>query len=270
MKWFVPLCAAYLLTTPIATANPPAEAILWRLWNRHMADTSDHETLTGLFQDFSRQHADDPLEPVARTLAAWHLLKLNRLDDAREWLTPLLAPTRQPPARGAHELARAWMSRLDREEVVRALDWYRTREVHFPPRLASLLEHPALPAELRPPATDRWGQQWVYRAEAMRTMPQLAGQRYTLESRSLSGTSDFKRSLAAPYAEGIPFETARVLSTGGRISTVQLIHPDQPGAPVAVSVGARHDDVYVEYASEHLIILRDSKHWKLIRTTRAP
>jgi len=150
------VAAVLLFTTNLSVAASEAdEATLWRLWSRHMANPGDHETLSTAFRHFARTRPDDPLAPVANTIAAWHLLKNRHYDEAKELLIPYAHPSAQGTARGAHELARAWLTRLDREEVIEALDFYRTREVRYPDHLATLMEHPALPEALRPPLTDR-------------------------------------------------------------------------------------------------------------------
>ena len=245
------------------------EAALWRLWSRQQARPDDHAAHAAAYGEFAAARPDDPLAPLAGTLAAWHYLKADRSAEAQEWLERYDRTARAPTARGASRLARAWLTRLDREKVVAALDVYRTREVRFPDRLDRLPAHAAVTrAGLQPPLEDRWGQSWVYQLEAMRALTGLTGQRYTLESRRLGDTSDLGKALAAPYGDRVRLDVVRVLAAG-RSPSVQLVHPEDPEAPIVLTPGAQHENIRLEYVGEHLVILHDDLHWNLLRVPGA-
>ncbi len=261
------LCVGLLSHVSAQTAD---EVALWRLWTRHQAEPTEHAVHATAFADFADTRPDDPLAPLAGTLAAWHLLQAGRVDEATTWLERYARPSRHPTARGASQLARAWLTRLDRERVVQALDAYRTREVRFPERLTDLNGHAAVQrAGIEPPLEDRWGQSWIYQLEAMRALTRLAGQRYRLESRRLrgDGMSDLNKALAVPYGDGIPLEVVRIMGAG-QTASAQLADPAAPDAPIALSPGAQHESIALEYLSDNLVILHDTLHWKIMRTPR--
>ncbi len=250
----------------VKSASAADEAGLWRLWTRQQAEPGHHEAHAEAFSHFAATRPDDALAPLADTLAAWHFLQAGRIDEATARWERWATPRRTPTARGAAQLSRAWLTRLDREEVVAALDAYRAREVRFPARLSDLPSHPAVVAAgLSPPLQDRWGQSWTYQLTQMRVLTGLPGQRYRLESLRLRDMSDLQTATSVPYGAGIPLEVVRVLGAG-QTASVQLADPEAPGAPIALTPGAQHNAITLEYLSDHLVVLHDTLHWKIMRT----
>ena len=261
------LAGRCLLTTqPAPAASADDEAALWRLWNQHLENPGAHQTRIDELRALERDRPDTPLVAVTQTLAAWHLLKLGREEEARELLIPYTDSGRAPLERAAEEMARAWLTRLDREQIVNALSQYRARHVRFPDDLDQLVAFPGLPEGTELPMEDRWGRSWSYRLRRFETMPTLTGQRYSLESRSLNEVHDLTEALAVPYAARISYEPARVLSAPNRPPAVQLIDPDDVREPITLSLGTRSDGIRLAYASDNLIILLDHLHWKVSRT----
>jgi len=245
------------------------EAGLWNLWMRHMADPSRHDQHAEAFRAFVARRPPDPLSPVAQTLHAWHLLKLGREGEARALLEPLAT---QNPAegigKGARDLARAWLTCLDRELLVAALEQYRIREVRYPERLSDLETWPHMTAKI--PFLDRWGNRWDYRTESLRSMPLLQGQRYVLASRMLGDVSALKAALALKYAERNPLVPVQMRAVAGRPSMVSLL-PEGAAAgvpPAMVMTGTAHEGITVAYASPGLVILHDRLHWKIAITPK--
>ncbi len=251
-------------------AQPSAgERPLWLLWNRHLAGSAAHADLAAECDALARAHPDDPAAPVARTIQAWHLMQLNQHDDAAALLEPLLAATGDGTARGAHELARAWLSRMDHERVRAALEIYRRRRVRYPRRLAELDSLPQIPPGRHPVSHDRYGTPWVYREERLQSMPSLEWQRYTLQSRTLGDDSALHEALAIPYATRIPFTPLRVFAPEGRppiigLARTDAAHLERPAA--SVGLGVWHEGVSVARISSAWVIMHDRLHWKIIPT----
>lgn len=248
----------------ILSAHADDETDLWRIWSRSLENPERHEAHATAYQQFAQANAGSPLAPTARTLAAWHLLQLQRHAEAREILAAQLQSPRDLAGRGAHQLALAWLSRLDREKVAAALDVYRVREVRYPETLAVLATDPGLSDMQRPPPADRWGQPWTYRLERMRVLSGVTGQRYRLESRTLGETSALSDALAIPLASRIPHQPVRVFADANRIPAVQLKENAQ-AQPVVLTLGAKTGSIRLDYASPRLVILHDNLHFKLTR-----
>jgi hypothetical protein len=263
----LPLPFARAQSVPVGGGG---ESGIWLLWTRHSAAVSNHAQHAEAFQAFAARRPPDPFAPMAITLQAWHLLQLGRTAEAQALLQPLAdQPPADPIARGARELARGWLSLLDRERLAAALERYRVREIRYPERLADLESWPHLGE--RPPFQDRWGNRWEYQTERLRSMPSLLGQRYSLGSRMLGDTRDFKTALALPYAGRIDLRPVQVRTVPNRQPIIEFVIEGAPAgtSPAMVMVGSAHQDITVAYASASLIVLHDRLHWKLVQTPRS-
>ena len=185
------LAAASFLPARGADAAPHEDAFL-RLWSLHRqaAAASNHLAVAEACREASRRPGADagPLLgrylPAARTIEAWHLLQAGRATEAAAaYEAALTTGTPTDPLRGAADaMARRWLSRLDREQVVAALAVYYREQVAFPPDLAVF---EAWPAARRPPLRDRQGDAWIYQLQAFRRLKLDGAQRYILYSRSV-------------------------------------------------------------------------------------
>ena len=265
----VALVAGMACGQSVPVSGGGGEGGLWTLWTQHLGSPDLHAQHAEGFHAFAARRPLEPLAPVAQTLEAWHLLKLERAAEAKALLETLAAQTpADATGRGARELSRAWLTCLDRESVVVALDLYRVREVRYPERLADLEAWP--PLKERPPFQDRWANRWEYRMERLRSMPSLEGQRYSLGSRMLGDVSSLKSALALKYAERILFSPVQVRLVQGRPAVISLL-PDGAAAGTAaalVMAGSSHEGVMVAYASTSLVILHDRLHWKIALTPK--
>jgi len=246
------------------------DAGLWQLWTRQNASPEAYAELAEAWRGFAAgRPAGDPHVPVAHTLAAWNALKIGRVEEAKALLQPYATvETAVGTARGAREIARGWLTCLDREVLVAALDAYRIGEVRYPARLADLEHWPRLPATLRPSFQDRWGNPWVYNLERLKSMPMLHGQRYSLTSRMLGDTSALEVALALTYAQRLVLRPVQIRAVPGRQPLVALAGDDPEAAPALIQVGAVHQGVGVAYVSPSLVILHDRLHWKLFPTPK--
>jgi hypothetical protein len=233
------LAAALFLPARGADAAPHEDAFL-RLWTLHRqsAAASNHLAVVEACRETARQTGVDtgPLLgrylPAARTIEAWHLLQAGRATEATVAYESALAVgmPADPLCGAADAMARRWLSRLDREQVVAALAVYYREQVAFPPAL-TVFE--AWPAARRPPLRDRQGDAWIYQLQAFRRLKLDGAQRYILYSRSVGReTTALNAALALrPPATVVSFvrrgagspavAEIRIGGTGGRTAALQ-------------------------------------------------
>ena len=209
------------------------------------------------FVEFERQQPASPLVPVARGAAAWHLLRQGERTAATQLLVAMLDRPAGPAAEAGAEMARRWLTRLDRERVKSALRAYHSRHIEYP---GSLQQLTALPAADQPPQRDRWNKLWQYRLARFTHLTGISGQRYELLSAGLGADSDLAAALAKPYpAAGFP-KAVRFLSRAeGQRSVMFSTGGGQAGCSEGGSVGAWT----LARAGEGLIVMSNGDFWAL-------
>jgi hypothetical protein len=278
------LCGA-LLSSVVACApalGVPNERALWQLWQQHATNAVDHEELLAACKTFTDQNPADPLLAVGQTLAAWNLLCLGRQVEAATILVRHLDKTGVPLEDGAAHLARSWMTRLDRERVKAALQFYYRREVRYPRSLDELAAYAPLPKELALPGRDRWGTPWRYALVGFKTLPGLLDQKYEVSSAKLGPASDLARALAVPYGDGMRVQPTRMLSAnpGGEIvelmteppaaATADASAAKPAGRTFAVGINSTVEGICLSYVGRSILIVHDNDHWKLLMRPAAP
>lgn len=260
-----------------ARAAEPNERGLWQLWYQHTTNAPDNEALLTACKTFADPKVFNPLAPVAHSMAAWDLLRLDRKADAAALLTAQLATTDTPLKNGAANLARAWLTRLDRERLRVALQFYYRREVRYPASLNDLFAYAPLPKNAVLPKTDRWGSSWRYALTGFKTMPGLMDQRFSLASARLEKSSDLAEALAVPYSGRMRVKPVRMLSAAPGSEVVEVIllsgappapdaDPQKPaGKTVAVALNSTTaEGMTLVYVGKLILILHDSDHWMLL------
>ncbi|MBN1557482.1 MAG: hypothetical protein JW951_04980 [Lentisphaerae bacterium] len=247
-----------LLALP-GPARSADEQGLWAVWRQHRENPGAHAAVAAACRAFEAAAPDDPLTAVTRGIAAWHELQQGRDAEAAALLEPLADIRRTPLEEGASDIARAWLTRLDMEQVRAGLRRLYAENVAFPESLDALR---ALPEAERPPLTDRWGQAWGYRLTGFRMLPEMRDQKYALWSR-IPGrdAGGLKEALAVPYAAGIELEPGAPVSAGAR---PVLAFETGSGDAVHLAVGSRHDGILFAYLGRALIVLANREHWKVI------
>ncbi|NQU10309.1 hypothetical protein HQ590_05940 [bacterium] len=249
------LCGAAVLSLCLAgsTVAAPAadEAALLTLWTAHQQNSAAHAAVAEACAQFDKSHAGSPLVVVSRGLAAWHLLKIQESDTARPILESMLSATADPLPRAGQLMARHLLTRLDREQVVAGLRTAYGKTISFPESLAGIL-----------PATDRWGQPWVYRRGGFKHLDGLAGQAFVLESPTLKETSDLARALKIPYGSRITWRPER---SDAQSTTFRVPGRD---APVVFAPGTGDEQVTFVWAGDAALLLSDGDHWLLVPRPR--
>jgi len=265
------LCAS--LAIPAVAPARAEERALWQLWQQHAAPPYDHAALLEACRTYTDARPNDRLTAVSRTLAAWHLLQLGRRDDAVRIFERFAAAGADPLHNGAHTLSLAWLTRLDREKVKTALEFYYRKNVGYPRTLKDLRDFPALPAALAFPMEDRWGLQWGYRLTGLKMITGLLDQKYALRSQRLAADSDLDQALALPCAARLNVAPVRVrTSTPGReVVDFRILSPEGEDAPASggreslvVSVGRTGNGIHLAYVGRALVIVNDTLHWKIM------
>jgi hypothetical protein len=248
------------------TVAAPNERGLWALWKQHTENTNRHAQVADACAAFEKASPQDPLRVVARGIAAWHLLKSGKNDAARQILLPMLADRGTDLAKAGSDIARRWMTRLDREDVRGALKEVYNRDIAFPESLEALK---TLPADRRPPPADRWGKPWEYKLVGFKALRGLPNQKYELISQLLGPESDLRAALADPYAARINLKPSRLVSPAGQSEVVEFVTDGEPVARKQVmSVGSTSERIVFPYSGQNLILLSDGDCWKVLPKPR--
>ena len=249
--------AVLLLMALPALADKPDEAALQTLWDNQQKE--GHAQVVQEAAAFEQHFPNSPLIAVARGLGAWHLLESGDQDAARQLLEKMRASGSAGPvdAMGA-EMARRWLTRLDREQVTAALQTVYAEDLEYPETLAPLS---ALPPEKRPPMNDRWGAAWLYKPAAFKKLQIGDRQTYILQSATLGDDSALKPALARSYGAGFTFKpVASMPAIGGK---AVFVFQDAAGQRVTVSEGASGSDLGLAYLGDAVLILSNGDYWSL-------
>ena len=269
MLWIL-LLAALSLPSVSSAAN---ERDLWKLWQLHMQQPDEHETVIDACKQFADDNALDAVAPVADGIRAWHLMKLKRRDEATAIMEKHLKRRSGNVNGGAVQLAQAWLSRMDFERIEAALKAYYRKEVAYPASLDLIAQHPQIPSELHPPLKDRWGTEWRYKLVGFKRLPGFENQKYDLSSLKLGRDTDVAEALAIPYADEIKINPGRIITTRANRKVLEYTlakaasatddTPAQatPAKKKLISVGAQVGSLYLAYVGEHIIIVCDRAHW---------
>lgn len=246
----------------VASADAANEAGLLKVWNQHMATPQDHESVIKACAFFITDNPSDPLKPIVQDIEAWHQFQSGRDKEASQTMSTHLTGTPDPVNEGASLLAKSWLTRIDRENVVAALQKYYRNEVGYPESLDALYTHAKIPAALHPPKTDRFGKPWVYQLNGTQKISGFLNQKYALSSSELGDFSDLKKALAAPYASQIVVKPLQVLPLLGDVTPVKFSTPEK-NITVLLTPGKSGKDFYLAYAGAQIIVVCDRMHWKV-------
>ena len=274
---FVLLCVALLVALGLPTKGSAAnERDLWKLWQLHMQRTAEHESVIAACNQFVADSGLDAVVPVAEGIRAWHLLKLQRNDEAAAIMETHLKRRSGSVNGGAVLLAQAWLSRMDFERVEAALKAYYKKEVAYPATLDLIAQHPQIPAGLHPPLKDRWGTEWRYELVGFKRLPGFENQKYSLSCLRLGRETSVADALEAAYATGIRITPSRIVTTRTDRQVLEYTLADKeasagaantevaPANKKLISVGSQVGDLYLAYIGEHIIIVCDRAHWAVL------
>jgi hypothetical protein len=264
--WLRSVAMGFLFLAGSEWCDAANESGLWELWELHIEYEEDHERVVAACRTFEGKNSEDPLLPVVHGLEAWHEFRREQPARALRLLKPYSSSGEGWVHRGSEILANAWVTRLQRDRIVEALQHYYRVEIRYPKRLEELAAHSAVPKALHPTETDRWGTRWDYRLVGFDGTPGFLDQRYVLESIHLRGTSDYKKALEVSIEESMRLVPVQV-SDGGEAKVVRFENTDPGGGNevVALSPGGEAHGVYLAFVGEHLIVICDRLHWAVFR-----
>lgn len=237
------------------------------LWRAQAQSPSNHAAHAAAWRAAEQQFPSGELRPLVRGFAAWHLLKAGATNDASTVLEAMTLGKATHLEQAGAEMARRWLTRLDRERVRVALREQYQRDVAFPPTLEPVR---ALPEAGRPPLADRFGSPWQYSIDGFKVIRGTRGQRYRLLSAALGETSDLAGALARPYGAGAtPPKPLRRVSAGagGAAAFMFEVATERP----VVSVGTKVAGWTLAWASDRMLVMSDGDYWALVAPpTAAP
>lgn len=274
------LISALLMMSVFVPAVPaaPDERGLWELWQKHANPPYEHEALLASCLEFNKTHSTDPLIVIGESLAGWHLLQLGRNEEAREIFSRLAGKNGTPLQKGAGMMAKAWLTRLDREGIKEALQFYYRKKIAYPSKLSVLAEYPKIPDRLKFIEKDHFGSSWSYELTGFSRLPGMLDQKYRLRSIRLGSSSDLAEALQVPCGELLRVEPMRMSSTlvGMEVLELRVLQEQKDGAEeesdsdkVILKVGSRADSVFLAYVGNYLVVVSDYHHWKVMSKPRA-
>lgn len=243
------------------SSSPADEKALWLLWEKHTETPGNHTELTDLCDRYERSFPGDPFLPVVRGIESWHLLASGRTGTAYTNLLTLLSASREPLPQAGDHMAKAWLTRLDREKVRHALTGIYAQRVAFPDSLTELKD---LPLDLRPPLTDRWDCPWIYKLTDFKHLPGITKSRYRLESSALMARTDLKVALEIPYASRISLKPQRWVTSAGTVKAVMFEVPGTKVDKQVLTEGSDFQGQAFVHLGSTLILLSDGDHWKVL------
>jgi len=260
-----------LLLSSIAGAAD--EKGLWTLWQQHESSPSNHADVVAACRQFAKRNPSDSLLPVARGIEAWHLFKLGRVEEGKALLLPRPAGEGNTVQKGAGELARGWLTRLDIEQVKKCLQAYYRKEVAYPASVDDVATHPDIDKTLHPLTVDRWGARWRYRLVGFKGVPGFLDQRYEIACVKLGKTSDFREALELSYGDGIQIEPLRIAGDGAGPGSLVEFRKTGDGASTerkvfVLGAGRSWKGISLAYIGDNIIVACDRTHWKVFAKPR--
>lgn len=236
------------------------EKVLWDVWCSGTNSSFEASEVAETCKNLRTRAPQDQLTVVLSGLEAWSHLKRGDTVAATAIFNTMLV---KGPATGLRkagdEMARSWLTRMDREQVTRALKEIYRRDIEFPATLDVLK---TLGDKTSPPLTDRWGKPWVYRKGS--AIKGMESQRFVLESSALGVRSDLKAALKIGYAERMDLKPVRMVP--GALVVVELRTAE--GRSMLREEGDRANVVNLIYVGTHIIVLSDGNHWRVLAKPR--
>jgi hypothetical protein len=216
-----------LASTLCVLAEGTGDQFLAVLFRLHASSPSNDVAVCTAASQTIATLSPGPDRAAARTLLGWRLLRAGKPAEAKPVYQALLDDPASPPA--FTQLARRWLTRLDRDEVRAALQKAWTDNIQYPSSLDSL-------AKPLPPMQDRWGQAWRYRPAVFKRLKTEA-QRYTLESPELGADSDLAAALGRPWPKEPSLRAVAVNTEAGATPVVTFQTLKTPPEKILMTEG---------------------------------
>jgi len=265
--------AECLAQAPSSTASID-EKSLWDIYKLQQEKPDDHQGLYTACMELAKKAPKDRLSSVLMTMASWHQLKLGNKESAiKLFRTVISMESSDPLGIAAANMSRAWLTRIDMEQVKQALQLCYYKNIIYP---KTIDEIKPFQKDGQPPLVDRWNKQWVYSLEESKYAKKAGiatyGQFWSLKS-SMLGTNSAMRNVGATaltkalkvsYGAGIALKPAKLLSGTPGKEMVQFETTDGKQARVILTFGVETGGMVLCYAGPKLIILSDMNHWAIL------
>ena len=259
----VQVCVAFLLAVAVtgrAQSIKADERGLWDVWCIGTNSAFQASEIAKACKKFRTSAPQDPLTVVVSGLEAWnHLKRADTVTATAIFNAMLVKGTATGLRKAGDEMARSWLTRLDRGQVTSALKESYRRDIEFPASLEAV-KAPGEKASF--PLTDRWGKPWVYRRGS--TIKGMETQRYDLESSVLGIRSDIKDALKMGYGERMDLKAVRMVP--GSKNVVEFKTGE--GRTLLREEGDRGNIVNLIYVGTYIIVLSDGNHWSVMAKPR--
>ena len=249
-------------------ASEAQEQALWTLWSLQTNTSTRHEAVVTACQQMQQAAPTNPLLPVSQGMAAWHSLRLGKTNEAIVLLSEMTAAAPTTPTSAASatatagaEMARRWLTRLDREKVRSALALYYRTAIEYPINLQPL-KKTIKDASL--PLADRWDAPWQYQLAAFKIIQGTRGQRYVLQSKTLGESSDLAKALERPYADRILLQPVSLSITSSGAQNVAFQTTGVRPGKILLSEGGQAEGVTLTYIGSNILNLCDGDHWRVV------
>lgn len=255
-------CLAWPLGS-IGQQEEASEKRLLSIWDAHIKNIDDHKGIIEACNAFEVERPGDPLTGICRGIAAWHLMKAANTNAAIRILTKMENESIGVVGKAEQNMAKRWLTRLDMEEVKRALKRLYLKNIAYPETLDVIK---LLPRDQRAPLSDRWGTPWSYSLGGFKEIRGMRDQKYRLQDTRLGKRSNLDETLAIPYGDNIKLKP---LSSGSGES-ILFQQTNEGGKQVSLSPGKSLDGVDLAYHGKTIIVLSDGDHWMVFPKPGSP
>jgi len=242
------------------------EKSLWDVWKLQQEKPDDHEAICTACLELVKKAPKDRLSLVVMNMAAWHQLKLDKKEGAiKLFRTSLASQGSDPLYAAAANMSKAWLTRIDMDQVKDALRLYYYKYIIYPKSMELIKP---FQKQGQPPLVDRWDKPWVYSLSeskgAKKAGIETYGHFFSLKSSMLGTNSEMKAAMRMPYASGIGLKPVKLLSGTPGKEMVQFETTDGKQSKVVLSLGLESNGIVLCYAGPKLLILADLNHWAIL------
>ncbi len=250
----------FAFAAPGLAQDASSEPDFLALWSTHRKTPENHVAISAACNAFRSDHPRSQFRSVCDALDAWHMLAASQTNDAARLLRSLSRSTKSSALDvAARDIARAWLTRLDREAVREALETEYTKNIAYPETLDGLKAMPDPPR-----MKDRWNREWIYRKTGFKLLTGLHGQRYSLESLRLKPHTDLRDALARPYGGDLRLAVAREISRKAGSEIVELrFETGGETSKVVLSMGATKKGLAYVYRGRSFMIFAND-YWHVV------
>lgn len=246
------------------------EKALWDIWKKLEAQPQDLPVIIADCKGFIETKPSDQLLPIVESMLAWCYFKTGNLPEGAKLLLPMMKAQYgyTPTRKSALEVARTWLTRIDRDVLRVVLQLWYNKHMAYPEKYQDAID--MFQEKTRAAKTDRWGRNWEYELVGFQMLTKVPkNQKYSLKSSLLGDISDYVKALEVPYASGIDIEPMKMgITTPGKESVYFKKIDDKTNAPIKMDLGELKRGFSLGYVGQNILAVTDGNHWKLMSRPR--